>query len=308
MKEFKSFDEQLRILRDRGLIVADDEKAKRFLEQENYYNVINGYKDLFLEKDANGRPIEPETSKAGTDFKELRNLYLFDRELRSILLKNLLIFENSIKTQISYEFSNAYLELSNYIDDPKSVMKQISMLTKIISDRVDKEPSIKHYVEVHGEVPLWVLMNYLTIGNVSYLFGILTESLKNRIAKFYSEKYKVQYGESLQISSSDLSAIIKMTNIVRNKCAHEERVYNSNLKNIRSANIVNHFRLAEVDNKKLFLSIVMMKAVLDKAQFSTFYSEIKKLFECYEDKFQTISFNDILEIMGITISNFEKLV
>ena len=58
MKEYKTFNQQLTILRNRGLIVPTDGKPKRFLEQENYYNVINGYKDLFLLKDTHGKPVE----------------------------------------------------------------------------------------------------------------------------------------------------------------------------------------------------------------------------------------------------------
>ena len=61
MKEFKTFNQQLTILRDRGMIVPTDGSPKRFLEQENYYNVINGYKDLFLCKDSHGNTIIPET-------------------------------------------------------------------------------------------------------------------------------------------------------------------------------------------------------------------------------------------------------
>ena len=48
MKEHKTFNQQLTILRNRGVVVPTNGKPKRFLEQENYYNVINGYKDLFL--------------------------------------------------------------------------------------------------------------------------------------------------------------------------------------------------------------------------------------------------------------------
>ena len=58
MKEYKTFNQQLTILRNRGLIVPTDGKPKRFLEQENYYNVINGYKDLFLLKDTHGKPVD----------------------------------------------------------------------------------------------------------------------------------------------------------------------------------------------------------------------------------------------------------
>ena len=82
MKEYKTFNQQLTILRQRGMIVPTDGTPKRFLEQENYYNVINGYKDLFLKKDANGVPLDPEEYQTNTHFKELKALFLFDRELR----------------------------------------------------------------------------------------------------------------------------------------------------------------------------------------------------------------------------------
>ena len=94
MKEFKTFNQQLTILRDRGMIVPTDGSPKRFLEQENYYNVINGYKDLFLCKDSHGNTIIPETYLPNTHFNELKALFLFDRELRFLFLKYLLIFEN----------------------------------------------------------------------------------------------------------------------------------------------------------------------------------------------------------------------
>jgi abortive infection bacteriophage resistance protein len=60
MKPFKTHRQQIKILRDRGLIV-NSPKALRILERENYYNVINGYKDPFLEHDQNGNSVSPET-------------------------------------------------------------------------------------------------------------------------------------------------------------------------------------------------------------------------------------------------------
>ena len=50
MKGYKTFNQKLVILRKRGLIEPKDGCPKRFLEQENYYNVINGYKDFFCKK------------------------------------------------------------------------------------------------------------------------------------------------------------------------------------------------------------------------------------------------------------------
>ncbi len=86
MKEFKTFNQQLKILRDRGMIVPNDGRPKRFLEQENYYNVINGYKDLFLQRDENGALVSPEKYLPNTDFNELKALFLFDRDLRILVI------------------------------------------------------------------------------------------------------------------------------------------------------------------------------------------------------------------------------
>jgi abortive infection bacteriophage resistance protein len=60
----------------------------RILERENYYNVINGYKELFLASKATA--TADEAYKTGTTFDEVYALYNFDRELRNIYLKYLL--------------------------------------------------------------------------------------------------------------------------------------------------------------------------------------------------------------------------
>lgn len=44
-KPFKSFDEQINILRSRGLIINDVENAKIILSTSTYYELINGYKN-----------------------------------------------------------------------------------------------------------------------------------------------------------------------------------------------------------------------------------------------------------------------
>ncbi|CEA10595.1 Abi family protein [Mycoplasma capricolum subsp. capripneumoniae] len=111
-KEFKTFEEQIEILKSRGLIISNEQKAIEILKQENYYNIVNGYKDLFLKKSLdNNKDIFIEN----TNFDELYSLFLFDRELRSILLKYILIFERDFKTIIAYNFSKKYNK-NNRID------------------------------------------------------------------------------------------------------------------------------------------------------------------------------------------------
>lgn len=47
LKEFKTIDQQIEILLDRGLIIDDINKAKEYLLTQNYYNIINGYGNFF---------------------------------------------------------------------------------------------------------------------------------------------------------------------------------------------------------------------------------------------------------------------
>jgi len=46
-KPFKTYEEQIALLRSRNLKISDADKAKEILSQTNYYKLINGYKDLF---------------------------------------------------------------------------------------------------------------------------------------------------------------------------------------------------------------------------------------------------------------------
>ncbi|PTH51071.1 hypothetical protein BU601_11965 [Staphylococcus arlettae] len=96
MKPFKTHRQQLRILRDRGLTISKDgegSKVMRVLEKENYYNVINGYKDPFLKKTPNKLNKIPEEFEDNKSFDEIYSLYVMDRRLRSLILEYLLLLE-----------------------------------------------------------------------------------------------------------------------------------------------------------------------------------------------------------------------
>jgi abortive infection bacteriophage resistance protein len=102
-KPFKTYYQQLRILRSRNLLIPNGSRAVKILKRENYYNIINGYKDIFLDSN-----YSTDFYKPGTSFDDIYALYCFDRDLRSILLKYILRMETSLKTKIAYRFSERY--------------------------------------------------------------------------------------------------------------------------------------------------------------------------------------------------------
>lgn len=74
MKDFKTLDEQIDILKSRGLVINNEERAKEYLLSQNYYNLINGYANFF--------PRSGENYTAGTNFDEITSLYVFEREFK----------------------------------------------------------------------------------------------------------------------------------------------------------------------------------------------------------------------------------
>ena len=82
-KEFKKIDEQLDILKSRGLIINDVNKAKEFLLKNNYYRV-SGYSLTLRQNDV----FYPNAS-----MQNISDIYNFDHEFRHILLKYIEIIE-----------------------------------------------------------------------------------------------------------------------------------------------------------------------------------------------------------------------
>lgn len=95
-KTFKTYEQMLDILKNRGIDLSTSElrgMAKRSLQHEGYYNLINGYKMLFLQKDEENHFLIPDKYKPGTTVDEIYYLCYFDKKLRAIILRNILLIE-----------------------------------------------------------------------------------------------------------------------------------------------------------------------------------------------------------------------
>ena len=157
--DFKTYDEQIQILKSRNLSISNPNKAKEFLQYNNYYNVVNGYKELFLKN--KGARSEDDVYKDGCDFEELAYLFMLDRDLRLLLLRYLIIFENNLKSIYAYEFSKKYTEDESYLhssnystENLNQVEEQITKMEERIEKKKYHEKPIKHYVENDEKVPL----------------------------------------------------------------------------------------------------------------------------------------------------------
>ena len=102
--EYKDINEQIEIIKTKNILIKDENKAKDILLRENYYNLITGYKDVFIDI-KNSKKSGKEIYSKDTYFEEIYAVYIFDRELRNIMLDYISIVETNIKSYIANIFS-----------------------------------------------------------------------------------------------------------------------------------------------------------------------------------------------------------
>lgn len=323
-KPFKTYRQQLRILRARGLEVPTDGKAKQALERIGYYTLINGYKHLFLARDSYGNIIHPEKFIPGASFREIVALYDLDKELRSILYDGLLAYETTLGAEISYCFSekypekHAYLAMDNFSTNPNKlpqILKTISSLSSTINRKASerRDNAIKHYVNNHRHVPLWVLVNFLTFGDLNYFYSNCTEDVKVAVAKAFTKKRKEEYGikKTPSLTPDVIETINHMVNHFRNAVAHNEIIYSkyiyksARLKPIKS--MLNDSSLELQSQAGVFELIMSLKLVLDKREYTILIKKMKSLLDSYQYSFQSVSFDGILQDMHIPQNYSEYL-
>lgn len=306
-KPFKTFDEQIAILKSRNLIIDDDECVKEILSQINYYNVINGYKNIFLKRDLNGNLVSPEKFKDGAEFDELYSLYSMDTELKQTIFPYILRFEKLLKTSCSYHFakeyreSYSYLQMKNYSNeksDLEIVLKNLSTLSSMVNTNKRGKPAIKHYVDNHNEIPIWVLINFLTLGNVSYFYNALSNTLQAKISRDFGERFTKEYSIKEKVEAGELADIIRIFNLFRNIIAHDEVMFSTKLK--RAVSVSKFEKFFGDKFKGCYLSdvVILFKLVLPKVEFMELISKLDKIFESYKEKFVSVKLEDILKISG----------
>lgn len=304
-KEFKTIDELRSLLESRG--VEMDEGSETALRRESYYAIVNGYKRPFLDTEAMVSTDE-DVFVPGTKFSWIHSLFEFDRDLRHVTFKYLSRAEAMMKTSVVYAFCEAnpahdsYLDRSSYADRneflvPKGYrgnkaslyQDEMSGLMRIlngkISDRPGRKPFVSHYVEKYGSVPLWVLANDLTFGNLSHFYQLQKRSVQNRSCKLVLEAAGKLDGKT-RITPQQLLHAFSVLSDFRNLCAHDERLYCSK---VGKSGDVDYHQMA-----------VILGTVLPKDVFNDYIKDVNGLFGRHEGSLHVVTPVSLLKDMGFT--------
>ena len=304
-KIFKTLDEQITILRDKNLIIDDEHYVKNILLRENYF-FINGYRYPFI------KSLRDRTFIEGTNFREIYALFYFDRQLRNILFKNILILENNIKSIISYELSKKYgfkekkyLNPNNFTNDPKRTRQVNDLLKKVkrqINNNGSQHTATRHYQSNYGYIPLWVVVKVLSFGIVGELYTILKTQDQQEIADIFN------------IDVESLLIYLPIIANYRNLCAHEDICYDHRTQ--KEIPITKYHDILNIPKTNgeyiygindLFALIIILKRLLRDDDFHIMLNEISYEIDYLKGRLNTIDITKILDKMGFP-TNYKDIV
>ncbi len=231
-----SFDEQLQQLKDRGMLVTDDEAALSYLKRIGYYRLSAYWYpfrhfDVLIKENGSLGTTASNNFVANTHFTDTTELYLFDKKLRLLLTDALERIEIALRVDIAYNLgkqdtfghiTEAALNRSftRKLINGKNITQFAAWINKYrgLVER-SKEDFVRHYHTNHGhELPIWVAVEVMDFGGLSQLLSLMKVPDQQAIA----ERYQLTDWKILRKWVYCLSYL-------RNLCAHHSRLWNRNI-------------------------------------------------------------------------------
>ncbi len=225
--------------------VTDRDLALEYLDRIGYYR-LSGYWFAFRERsnllcllDEDGRKpknvraerIAMDTFRAGTTFQNAVDLYVFDKQLRLLVMDALERIEVALRADVSHMLGRldrfAYLkpelfhaEFSAMLDKKTGVTRHHEWLGKHAQLIVrSREDFVQHNRAKYGlPLAIWVACEVWDFGTLSTLFSGMREAEQDAIASRYG------------LSNGRIFATwLRSLNYLRNICAHHSRLWNRNI-------------------------------------------------------------------------------
>lgn len=276
IKPFITYSDQLNILiQKKQLNISNPAYAEKKLHDIGYYALIDGYKDIFY------NPMT-RTYVKNTNFTDIVALYEFDENLRSIVFKHICHIEQKIRSLISYYFcetfsekQSSYLNPANYNISKKN-SRDVSKLISILSYEANQNTEHSYVVyqrNTYNNVPLWVIMKTLTLGQTSKMYSFMLPNIKSKVSLHYKN-----------INEKELIQYLKVLTIFRNICAHNERLFSFETRfEIPDTLLHKKMNIPQKGTQYLygkhdmFALLITFQYLLDKNEFKVFTKDLEKL-------------------------------
>ena len=288
LKEYKNNEQLIEYLISKNVKIDNKVQALKNIEKYSYYSIINGYKSVFKDKDNN--------YKTNVTFEEIFALYEFDKNIKAIFLKFTLEIEVIIKSLMANTISEKYgiqdyLKLENFDEKANKdfINTLIEGIKNEINDNYNKHTAIKHYKDTYNFIPPFVLTKILTFGVISRYYGLLKQSDRQNISKYF------------RLSDKLLKQILVNLTMVRNISAHSDRLFCFRSKYYIAFKHINGNYKKNGNFTNIYMIIECMKLLLDEEKFKEFKGLFDTEVEKLKGKLNSININNILIIMGFNV-------
>lgn len=213
MTTISSIDDLIVNLSNKGLIIIDKDRVKRYLTHIGYFR-LNKYFSFFYK---NGYLQD-------TPFDKVLNLYIFDRKLRILILEAIERIEVSIRSNIveslTSKFNDEYFYVKpaifiNHDRYHKFIVKVIESLKNLENTCVNSKYKFNHKENDYALPASWEFFHLLTFKQLS----VFMSNLKNSNAKIISDRYNFRNTKVF------LSWVHSLSDL-RNICAHHAHLWN----------------------------------------------------------------------------------
>ena len=232
-----SLADQLALLKSRGLEVADDKAAIECLHRNGYYRLSAywyPFRTLITALDANGNPSQTRSDQflPGSTFEAARELYLFDKRLKLILLDALETAEIAVRADIALKLgaADAFAHLDPNYFRPSFTTNLSARGNTRYDEWLDKfngavgrskDEFVRHHQSKYGaqaSLPIWIAIELWDFGQLSTFYsGLDTKHCVAVATRFGIPNWRV------------LESWLQSLNYVRNIIAHHGRLWNSAL-------------------------------------------------------------------------------
>lgn len=216
VKVHQTHEQQLAILKGRGMDLGDPESAAATLQRVNYYR-LSGYWYPFRRESSAGRE---DDFRPGTRFSDVVALYEFDMRLRAASFAALAPVELAVRAHLGHELGRIDPQVHLNPDKLGPTARRGNGYDKWLKRYKEKlERSREDFVLHHrdkydGQLPIWVTVDLLDWGSLSNLYGFASRDVQNAVAG------------ACGLSAPQLTSWLRVLNLLRNTCAHHGRLFN----------------------------------------------------------------------------------
>lgn len=215
-KPFLTIEEQIKRLLDAGM-VGDPEVMAQRLAAVSYHR-LSGYWHTFRQSEG--------AFTAGTSFETVWRRYVFDRQLRLLVIDAIERLEITVRTQLAYHHAQVHGPFGYAVDRtsrPTMSEKDFPEFYFHLLEELarSKEPYIKEFYKAHGDAhdvpPIWEASEVMSFGCIVTLYRKTTRNVKQPVASIFG------------VPDTVMESWLLTFNTVRNICAHHARLWNREL-------------------------------------------------------------------------------